>query len=93
MLRACYTDGALGVTSREECTGVRSAALLNSVYGQHHGKERRCDIRPTVMDAVMLKKSGPRSGPPLFSTPFKANTTGKKGALRPGRRRWTEEEC
>ena len=56
MLRACYTDGALGVTSREECTGVRSATLLNSVYGQHRGKERLCkNIRPTAMDGGMLK--------------------------------------
>ena len=43
MLRACCTDGALGVTSREECTGVRSAALLNSVDGQYHGNKGRCN--------------------------------------------------
>ena len=55
MLRACFTDGELAVTSREECTGVRSAALLNSVYGQHRGKERLCNIRPTAIDGGMLK--------------------------------------
>ena len=55
MLRACYTDRALGVTSREECTGVRSAAVLNSVHDQHRGEERLCNIRPTAMDGRMLK--------------------------------------
>ena len=31
-------------------TKVRSAALLTTVEGQYHGKERRCNIGPTAMD-------------------------------------------
>ena len=33
-------------------TKVRSTAFLSTVEGQHHGKERRCNIGPTTMDGT-----------------------------------------
>ena len=56
MLRACYTDAAMAVASREECARVRSAALVNTVQRQHSGKKRRSNIGPTAVDrGGMLK--------------------------------------
>ena len=95
MLRACYTDGALGVTSREECTGVRSAALLNSVYGQHRGKERLCNIRPTAMDGGMLKNIWTKVRSAALLNTVQGQHPGEKGRCNradgDGRRRNAEE--
>ena len=79
MLRACYTDGAPGVTSREECTGVRSAALLSSVYGQHRGKERLCNIRPTAMGGGMLKNIWTKVRAAALLNTVQGQHEGKKG--------------
>ena len=95
MLRVCYTDWALGVTSRQEYAGIRPSALLSSVYDQHRGKERRCNIRPMAMDGGMLKNIWTKVRSAALLSTVRGQHHGKKGPCNRadgnGRRRNAEE--